>query len=281
MKPAEEIDCPDNECPVDEVAAEEVTKINFCPFKHMLCIGSDGSIEVTEIQPPYADGNYNQLTLVDGCVTALENIPPRGYIAPACCPKSDDSTGGTTDVALAISDKQLTQQTPAGLLTQVHWSTSGGYSITGCGTTAQPFVLTGPAIPTGTLNITPCVNNDHIAVTGAGTASQPLKICHKASALSAGQHCGVVTDSSGHVVGINPYDTTTLTINPTDCTINLKVTGVEQTIPFAGGSLTIDQYGLITNAVPPTGLDTTIQYLKPDNSTGTMTFTNGVLTSQS
>lgn len=281
MKVAEEIDCPDNECPVDDTGGgAEVTKTNFCPFKHTLCVGSDGSIEITEIDPPYEDGNYNQFTLVKGCVTALENIPPRGYVAPACCPKSEDSTGGTTDAALAISDKQLTQQTSAGLLTQVQFSATGGYSITGCGTTAEPFVLTGPAIPTGALNITPCANNDHITVTGDGTALQPLKICHKASTLAAGQHCGVTTDSSGHVTGINPYTSASLTINAANCTIERKVVGAARTIPFAGGSITIDEFGDITSAVDPTGVTSTVAFLKPDSSTGTLTFTDGILTGQ-
>ena len=283
MSIAEEVECKNNECPVEAdtgSGATEVTKTNFCPFKHTLCVGSDGSVELTELDPPYEDGNYNQFTLVKGCVTALENVPPRGYKAPACCPKSAGSTGGTTDVALAVSDKQLTQQTAAGLLTQVHFSATGGYSIAGCGTTADPFVLTGPAIPTGALNITPCANNDHITVTGDGTALQPLKICHKPSPLSAGTKCGVTIDSSGHVVGINPYTSSSLTVDPGSCTIERKVVTTARTIPFAGGSITINEFGDITNAIAPTGLSTTVLFLKPDNSTGTLTFTDGILTGQ-
>lgn len=283
MSVAEEVDCPDNECPVETDTGSgtaEVTKQTYCPFKHTLCVGSDGSIELTEIDPPYANGTYNQLTIVDGCLTGLENTPPRGYVAPACCPKTEGSTGGTTDVALAVSDKQLTKQTSAGLLTQVHFSATGGYNITGCGTTAEPFILTGPAIPTGALNITPCANNDHITVTGEGTTLQPLKICHKASALGAGQHCGVTTDSSGHVIAINPYTSTTLDVSPSACTINRKVVTTAQTIPFAGGSITINEFGDITAATAPTGITSTIAFLKPNSSTGTLTFTDGILTGQ-
>ena len=282
MSIAEEVNCPDNNCPEDTSGGTTptVTKQTYCPFKHTLCLSSDGTVTITDSDTPYANGTYNQITIVDGCVAGLESVASRGYVAPACCPKTG-TTGEPGSVELAVSDKQLTTETGGQLLTQVHWSTSGGYSITGCGTTSQPFVLTGPAIPTGTLSTTSCANNDHITVTGDGTASQPLKICHKASVLAAGSHCGVVTDSSGHVVGINPYTSTTLTINEAACTIERKVVGAAQTIPFAGGSITIDQYGAITNAVAPTGLDSTVSYLKPDSSTGTLTFTNGVLISQS
>lgn len=285
MNIAEEVNCLEGSCPDastgDDNSGTVATKQTYCPFRDQLCIGADGTFEITPIDPPYADGTYNSITLLNGCLAGLENKPSRGYVAPACCPKAGDPVPGDGEVTLAVSDKQLTTQVGGELLTQVHWKATGDYTVTGCGTVAQPFCISGPAVASGNIVVEQCNNSDQVTVTGNGSVSQPLKICHKTSALAAGNHCGVVTDSGGHVIGINPYTSESLNISQSNCTIEKKPVTTAQTIPFASGSIQINEFGEILSFTPPAGLTTAIPYLKPDNSTGIMNFTDGILTSVS
>jgi len=294
MSKAEVVDCPDNDCDNADSNTDGTndtsvitTKTTFCPFKHTLCVGEDGAVTISVNETQYADGNYNQITLVDGCVGGLSQIAPRGYVAPACCATEEGGSGEPSDLTLAVSSCQLLTTSGGALLAEVHFSATSEYKVTGCGTTANPFSISGPDAVEGALTIDQCNNNSCVTVTGVGTSTQPLKICHVSSGLSAGTYAGFTIDKCGHVIAFDEagankiYTSESLSIDQNACTIERTATTTAQTYTFLGGSVSVNEYGDITDVVAPTSvLTTSIPYLKPDNSVGTMTFTNGLLTGQ-
>ena len=131
MSTAEEVKCADDQCPDTTAGDGDVgttaveSKQTYCPFKHTLCVGGDGSVTITENATQYQDGNYNQITLLNGCVAGLENVTSRGYVAPACCEKTVDDTPANPDVSIATGTCQLLKDTGLGLSVEIQTKPTG------------------------------------------------------------------------------------------------------------------------------------------------------------
>lgn len=292
MPIAEVVECEGEDCPDAQGAGggdTPVTYSTYCPFRDTLSVGSDGTVQIQTEVTDYADGNYNQITLVGGCVAGLDSIQPRGYVPSICCDEDDTTPGTTTDVELAPDACNLTSLVGGQLLTQVQFSPTDDYTVTGCGTALSPFAIQGPTIPESSLFIGACTVNTGVTLSGAGTEASPLKACHKAGVLAAGSYQGITVDAMGHVTAVAltngaSYISTDLNIlatgNDNEYEISFKPVTAGNTVTYVGVSISYNDYGQITNITAPAnpGLTQTITYMKDATTSGTLTFTDGVLT---
>lgn len=294
MANATVIDCGDD-CPEDtgSGATTEVTRQSYCPFRDVLTVGSDGSAHVVKSAIQYEDGNYNQFTLFSGCVTALGSIEPKEYVPSLCCPETP-ATATPAAITNSANACNLSTITDGVLMTSVNFSPVSDYQVTGCGSPSSPFSIQGPSIPDGALITTPCTVTSCITVSGAGTSASPLKVCHDSGVLTAGVYDGITVDACGHITNIDiegsgvtssktyisdDFDIVA-TGNDNEYRISRKVVTTGKTVEFLGVEVTYNDYGQITAITTPAnvGLTTTVDFIKPDTTTGVMTFENGVLT---
>ena len=304
MSTATVVECEGDDCPDTTDGATTDTNVTlpvtFCPFRDKLVIDGDGKATITTNDSQYADGNYNQITLISGCVSGLENVAARGYVSNTCCP--EETTGDEAETITAAADAcNLSSITGTEILTRGYFSDTNGYIVSGCGKANNPWTIEGPSSPELTIDIEQCTANQAVTVSGLGTTASPLRICHKAGTLVAGTYDGITLDSTGHVTGVNisdsdnhnTYISDDFIIAPTDTENEFRITKkpvtTGQTITISGYDVTYDDYGDITNvtgdgviddgtANAPVGLNTVVQYKKQDDTIGALTFTDGILT---
>ena len=291
---AEEIDCPSGGCggadtDTSNTDTEEVTVLaTLCPFKHKLCVMSDGTVSIEEREPALADGTYNNITIIDGCVASLTQAASPGYTPTACCSGGATTSEGGDYPGLSSLPANLTTLSGGQLLTAVSLVDSNNAAISGKGTPTDPFVI--PVTESAT-DVAVSNAGSAISLTGNGTASSPLTATHAPSTLSAGTHSGITVDQYGHVTAVDISTASDFEPTSTDQTISILPSGsaTNFTLPtkhggaqvtFLGQTVQISPQGLVTSVTgtAQSAATTTVAYKKADDTTGTMTFVDGLLT---
>lgn len=294
---AEQVNCPDDQCtdPNGSTgdtaggASTSTAVTKYCPFRDVLTVDGDGVVSIDPSGTPVSDGDYNTLTVVGGCVTALSAKADRGYVAPACCPE-EGQADPTTDLPISGQSGNLTSSVGGEVFTSAYFSPTSAYTVTGNGTSSSPWAINGPTTSANVVTGA-CTGNQAVELSGSGTTASPLKACHADGALAAGTYDGVQIDAQGHIVAINipgvsgvkTYVSDHFTIeetgNANECSIEPPVVATPSTVSIAGVRVSINEFGDITGLDGnPDAITATIDYTKGDGTVGNMTFTDGVLT---
>lgn len=187
--------CPE---PPVEPAPQPCPDWTIClPFGGQL-VSHDGCVYAERGNPP-ADGVYGKIIIANGCIAGvepveacLENIAPcagnpvpcDGGTSGGCCQPSN-ATGNL--YALDITGLPLVRCTVRG---------GSGISVSGDGTTSNPYIISAAAIDVQSVYITS--ENDAITVRGSGSYANPFALIHKEGLQ--GKVNGMTFDKYGHLI---------------------------------------------------------------------------------
>lgn len=157
----------------------------------------DGCIIAEGGNPP-ADGVYGKIIIANGCIAGVEPLESCiDNIAP--CVGNPAGCGETAEQALQPSDA------PGNLYSTdiigrplVRCTIRGGkdITVTGDGTTANPYIISAAAIEATPVYLTS--ENDAIEVRGSGTYANPFALAHKKGMQTTLN--GMTFDAYGHLV---------------------------------------------------------------------------------
>lgn len=121
-----------------------------CSASFTLCVGDrtlnwDGFCLTTERQRHTPDGTYTSVTVKDGCIVDYGYANEPTYTPPYCNPNPAhcqvSSSGTTADVKISSNPDNILTQSSSGLFSRTYIQGSGGVSITGVGTIANPYIV--------------------------------------------------------------------------------------------------------------------------------------------
>lgn len=186
--------CPDLP---EEPAPQPCPEWNIClPFGGQLY--SRGGCVYAEFGQPPADGVYGGIVIANGCIVdvlpkeaCLEDIAPCVSSPPPCDGVSAEAGAPSTAAG------NLYELDAAGRpLVRVNMRGGDGISITGQGTTTDPFIIRAN-VEVAPIYITS--KNNAISVSGSGTYADPFSIEHKPGLQT--QVSGLTFDTFGHLIG--------------------------------------------------------------------------------
>lgn len=157
----------------------------------------DGCVIAEGGNPP-ADGVYGKIIIANGCIAGVEPLEScLDNIAP--CVGNPAGCGETAEQALQPSDA------PGNLYATdvigrplVRCTIRGGkdITVTGDGTTANPYIISAAAIDVASVYLTS--ENDAIEVRGSGTYANPFALAHKKGMQTTVG--GMTFDAYGHLI---------------------------------------------------------------------------------
>lgn len=188
---------------IKEASQSACEPCSFClPFGAQ--VNYDGTcMHYTPGTPP-ADGAYSVIYIANGCIVGAEKYDPPQYTGSPCAPVPNpcDCAGGSGSTSLPDPSTQtgnLFQYDAAGRpLVKVTINGGSGISVTGSGTTTDPFILT--AKPDSSIGLQYFKSgNDALTLTGSGSQSDPYTYTHKTA--YQGNVMGMTFDEYGHLTG--------------------------------------------------------------------------------
>lgn len=192
-----------NQCGVVEIGNQQrqvCTPFSVClPFGRSLAF--NGECITLEGAPSIPDGEYGIIVVENGCIVDARPNPVFDYTPPPCTPSvppcGDGESGG---VVLQPGICNLLSLDATGRLGAfLSYEAGDGVTITGCGTTSSPLVISAQTgggdktyIISGTLDILP--------LEGEGTIDNPYVISHATTAIGPGVYAGFTLDAYGHII---------------------------------------------------------------------------------
>lgn len=188
------------------------------PFGGRIWADGNGVHANGGIAPP--DGVYGKVVIANGCIIGVEPEDVPLYTGSPCAPLPGDCGNlGNTSVgtSINISDNrsiggctcdltpssttgnQFTTDATGRPLVRVSIKGSGGITVTGNGTTSNPYVISNSG---GGVTVEPVYimsANDAISITGSGTRQSPFVITHKEGTSTTIN--GMKFDNYGHFIG--------------------------------------------------------------------------------
>lgn len=190
------------------------------PFGGRIWADGNGVHAAGGIAPP--DGVYGKVVIANGCIIGVEPEDVPLYTGSPCAPLPGDcgssggagggmsgggSTGGSSGSGGCTCDltpssttgNQFTTDAAGRPLVRVSIKGADGITVTGNGTTSNPYVISnsGGGITVEPVYITS--GNAAITVTGTGSRQDPFVITHKEG--TSGTVNGMKFDSYGHFIG--------------------------------------------------------------------------------
>lgn len=197
--------CPD---PPVEPTPQPCADWSIClPFGGRLV--SQGGCVYAEGGNPPADGVYGKVIIANGCIAGVEPVEACVDNVALCAGNPETCAGeatGSTPVKARAASFSATPSAATGNqyslditgLPLVRCTVYGGegISVTGDGTTSNPYVVSAAAIDVQTVYV--ASENDAISVTGDGSYANPITLAHKAGLQ--GRCNGMTFDRYGHLV---------------------------------------------------------------------------------
>lgn len=198
-------------CGENELAA--ATEKGACPAWHFcLPFGGelrqkDGCVEYVPGEPP-ADGIYDKIVIVDGCIVALEKDGLPWYTATPCAPVPDDCTGGGGGIGTPspIACNLLQYDASGRPYVCVTIQGGAGIDVVGTGTAQDPIIITNTSGGGGGTGGYVKACNNAISVTGSGSREDPYCVGHALADDAPQTAGGLSLDRYGHVIGYTPSD---------------------------------------------------------------------------
>lgn len=218
---------------------------------------------------PPPDGVYDRIVIANGCIVnarVADNVPI--YTGSPCAPLPGDCSGGGGSGG-GSGNLCNPSATPGNLykcdlsgrpLVTVGIEGGAGITVTGTGTTADPFIISGGGGSSGG-GIFLKSGNDAIKITGSGSQADPYVIAHK-----SGKQVninGLVFDQYGHLIdtgsgsanqgvaGIIPGDGIDVSTDPKTNIATIKLDDPlnkkQGNWQLGGYTVTLDKYNRITN----------------------------------
>lgn len=206
--------CPDSPA---EPAPQPCADWSIClPFGGRL-VSRNGCVHAEGGNPP-ADGVYGKIIIANGCIAGVgpveacvDNVALCAGNPATCAGEVSGSTVGIARVATLaedVSDLNIGPSRSEGNLYSlditglplVRCTIRGGagISVSGNGTTSNPYIISAAAIDVQTIYLTS--ENDAIAVRGAGSYANPFALTHKDG--KQGLYNGLTFDRYGHLIDI-------------------------------------------------------------------------------
>ena len=223
-----------------------------------------GCVKVEPGNPP-EDGVYGKIIVADGCIVGLEKADIPLYTSSPCAPVPAPCDCGEGGSMLEPSPQagNLFTTDAAGLpLVKVSMQAGSNISITGSGTTTDPFIISGKFDVAQTTFVQ--AGNSGVTVTGTGGREDPYKVGHGNTktneALTSAM--GLSIDQFGHITAYNaPAEASTVkgvvgsdgieakTDTGTGL-VTLSLTkafaDVAGTYQFGGYEIKVDEYGRVS-----------------------------------
>lgn len=177
------------------------------PFSVCLPFGQrlyfDGYCMRLERGAPIPDGEYGVIVVRDGCIVEARPNPAFNYTPDPCSPAAQPCGGNSETIVPAPGVCNLLSVDAAGrLLVQLNVDTGSGISVTGCGTSTDPLVISAePTEPVRTY--IEAKDATAISLTGDGSSAQPYMVGLTPVDLLAGEYGGFTIDQYGRVVNYN------------------------------------------------------------------------------
>lgn len=251
-------DCGDSE--------QKGTAEGFCPdWDACMPFGGriysrDGCVQFEASGTAPADGVYDRVVVQDGCIKGVAGQEVASYQPRPCTETPCACGGGGEGGAASISDDSanlITEDLDGSLLAKLFATGSGGITVSGAGTSANPLRIQAAS---QTARGYVASGNTGISVTGSGTQASPYAVSHKAGTGPANQTiAGMRFDEYGHlssytaptsagtvngVVGRNGIEATT---EPASGVVTLDLQeslfNVQGTYRLGGYDVDVDKYG--------------------------------------
>lgn len=177
----------------------------------------DGCVYAEGGNPP-ADGVYGKVIIANGCIAGVE--PVEGCLDnigictgnPITCagitPGQTASLDGSVNGTVSDSGTCCEPSKTAGNLYELDITglplvrctiqAGSGVSVSGSGTTTDPYIISASAIAVQSIYLTS--ENSAITVHGTGTYANPFALAHKTGLQT--QHNGMTFDKYGHLVSL-------------------------------------------------------------------------------
>lgn len=202
-----------NKCSSVDSTTSTPTK-TYDPFSTCFPLGFrliyDGEGIRIEGQQLVPAGEYDIIVIgEDGCIEDLRKADVPEYTPGPCAPAANPCDGsGSENIPIAPGTCNLIGTDAAGRLTAffVYQEGSSNVHMTGCGTEADPFILTVDAPEAGTYYLN-SATPDVLPLTGTGSLADPRIIAHRTSALGSGTYAGFTIDEYGHVTAYEAQTT--------------------------------------------------------------------------
>ena len=174
---------------------------------------SQGGYVNYEAGNPPADGEYTSVTVKDGCIVAVGFADISTYTSTPCAPvpnPCDCSGEGGGSVTISPTAGNLSKLDASGaLLTTLNVEPGDGIAITGKGTASDPLLITANAGAAAATAIR--AGNAGLYITGSGTSADPYVISHHEQS-GAKTFNGFAFDRFGHLISYTA-PTTVNTVN--------------------------------------------------------------------
>lgn len=248
---------------------------------------SDGTGVYAQGGTPPPDGVYGKVVIANGCLVGVEPEDVPLYTGSPCAPLPGDCSGsgspgvpsgggggsGTTGGCCPPSSAagNLYQLDATGKpLVKVNIRGGSGLTVTGSGTTSDPYVLS--ATGGGGIGVSGVYlrsANDAIAVTGSGSRENPLVIEHQLGLQTSKN--GMTFDQYGHLVNVTEGSVgsggvsaiiggsgidaeTDLTTGVTTIKLQKSPNAIMGKYPIGGYDMEFDENGRLFNIVPTVDL---------------------------
>lgn len=204
--------CPD---PPVEPAPQPCADWSIClPFGGQL-VSRNGCVYAERGNPP-ADGVYGKIVIANGCIAGVgpveacvDNIAPCAGNPATCTGEVSGNTYSTARIATFAEETSSLNSAPSksvgnlyaldvtgAPLVRCAIHGENGVTVTGDGTTSNPFIISAATIDVQTIYLTS--ENDAIAVCGAGSYANPFALTHKSG--KQGKYNGLTFDKYGHLI---------------------------------------------------------------------------------
>lgn len=180
-----------------EIYPPETPEFSFCAGN--LSIHWDGSRLRSEKVYDIPDGEYGTVTVTNGCITGYGLSSAPTYTPPYCNPAPipcGDGSGGGGGGGFTISPESgnILVESALGLYAKTYIQTDGTIAVSGNGTQANPYKLTGSS-GSGVAKVTS--DNSHIIINEDVPGAPSIGLAE--SGISAGTYAGFSIDKYGIV----------------------------------------------------------------------------------
>lgn len=248
--------------------AEESTSATISCEPLSVCLGFgrsllfDGQCWSLQGGPSIPDGVYNSITIQNGCPVTATVVEETPYVLPPCAPAAADCGDATSSIVIAPGECNLSSLDAAGrLVTNVTLQAGSGVSISGCGSSQSPAVISATFDPSDIqVNISAGTSQ---YVTVDNPSGNNYIISHVEHEGIAGTYGPYTFDAAGHLTAYEAEENSTgvqqiivgpgltLTDNNGVVTIQLSQIGIEPGTYLLGGyNVIVDLNGRVTSVTP-------------------------------
>lgn len=256
--------------------AEPIDPVSWCGFGYTYTFNG---VTIARTGTPLPDGTYTSFTVSGGCVVEVGQAPVPAYTPSDCCEPAggDSGDGGVVDIDVSNLPCNLISVQPDGLFAGLTVQAGSGVTVSGCGTSTSPLVISATSSGGGGSTYTASttsgnlatVNNttntigaflyttagDGVTITGTGAFGNPLNVSMDMDSVvsQVSSPLGSINITAG-VPGAYTFDLPLAESGTYDSTYIMTYDGYGKLIdaePIAE-VFTGDFEILVPNAAPPT-----------------------------